>query len=324
MKSFLKLFQVFLCVCAFLLAIGLTDARADDYPPGLMFSTVLNGVKVLSDSGKFRLDGIQAVFLPDPANDAYRPYNPNDGAPLWAILSRADGTELYRLDFYAEKLKAPYWLLSSYKATKPSGDAISGSWLDLPGTGNYVLGFYLESGKFYTFPFTVALATSDDPFGDGDQYYLSGDWEDWGYFFYTGADPEQSIQFKVWLSNKGEKSETSFKPKIKVFNRNGGSLVCTSRPNRTLTIRPEWVRYEFDLIFPMEGTSGGAYFKAKDLLANDGSYVLKLYFDDQIYGEWDFTIEGGKFKYSGRTVRGTADQLTFIEGGKDAFWYKKS
>ena len=26
---------------------------------------------------------------------------------------------------------------------------------------------------------------------------------------------------------------------------------------------------------------------------------------------------------AGRTVRGVADALTFVEGGRDAFWYKK-
>jgi hypothetical protein len=34
-------------------------------------------------------------------------------------------------------------------------------------------------------------------------------------------------------------------------------------------------------------------------------------------------IEDGKLNYTGLTVRGKADRLTFIEGGKDAWWYEK-
>jgi hypothetical protein len=83
------------------------------------------------------------------------------------------------------------------------------------------------------------------------------------------------------------------------------------------------VRYEFDMIFPMEGTSGGAYFKAKDLVGTDGSYILTLQIDGELYGTWNFKISGGVFVLAGRALRASADPLTFVEGGRDAFWYGK-
>ena len=34
-----------------------------------------------------------------------------------------------------------------------------------------------------------------------------------------------------------------------------------------------------------------------------------------------FAVKGGKLNYTGRTLREKADPLTFIEGGRDAWWY---
>ena len=46
--------------------------------------------------------------------------------------------------------------------------------------------------------------------------------------------------------------------------------------------------------------------------------------NDETYGLWRFTVQGGKLTPAGRAVRGEADPLTFVEGGKDAFWYGRS
>ena len=155
-----------------------------------------------------------------------------------------------------------------------------------------------------------------------DFYFLEGDWSDWGYFYYFDANPEQSIQWKIWLRNKAHESEKDYDIRLEVHSA-GGELIATNRENMTFSLRAEWVRYEFDLIFPMVGTSGGAYFKAKDLLDNDGDYTLTVQLNGELYGEWQFRVSDGKFVPSGRTVRGEADSMTFIEGGTDAIWYGK-
>jgi len=71
-----------------------------------------------------------------------------------------------------------------------------------------------------------------------------------------------------------------------------------------------------------ERRRGRAYFKAKDLLANDGNYVLRMELDGQPYGDWPFSVADHKLTYVGRTAPGS-DPLTFIAGGKDAWWYEK-
>ncbi len=53
----------------------------------------------------------------------------------------------------------------------------------------------------------------------------------------------------------------------------------------------------------------------------------RLHVDDEnrrkIYGKWKFDVIGGKPKQVGRSDRATADSMTFVEGGKDAFWFKR-
>jgi hypothetical protein len=286
---------------------------AEEQPPGLTFSGVLNAVKLSPADGQFRIEKIQALSLPEAKGTTSSPYAPDGGGKLWTILKKADGTELYRFDWYAEKLEPPLWLLGTYKAKDlRTGKDAGGGQVPLTEPGNYVLEFCLESGKFYTFPFAVSKTDAG--------YFLDGDWENWGYLLYAGANPEEGLQFKIWLRNKAV-GEKTVRTKIEIKDA-AGKLLCTSRPDTSQTLTPEWNRFAFDLISPMEGTSGGAYFKAKDLLANDGNYVLRLEMDGQLYGEWPFSVADHKLNYVGRTVRGS-DPLTFIDGGKDAWWYEK-
>ena len=80
---------------------------------------------------------------------------------------------------------------------------------------------------------------------------------------------------------------------------------------------------ELDMIFPPKGSSGGGYFKAKDLVGTDGKYKLTMKLDGKSYGEWKFAVSGGKPVPVGRAARGKADPLSFVEGGRDAFWFEQ-
>lgn len=280
-----------------------------EYPPGVSFSTLLNGLSYLPDKGQLRLDGIQATFISNDATGYF-------------ILRKEDGMELVKWDWKVDTFRdmKPYYLLNMLSYTDfRSGQSSNQGWIDFKEPGNYVLDFYLPDEHFYTFPFSISTLSGDDPFSSKDRWFTDGAWEKWAYFYYADADPGQSLVWKVWLRNKSAGKDRDVKPKIEVKNA-GGAIVCVGR-DITITLQPQWNRFEFDMIFKPEGTSGGAYFKAKDLLAKDGAYTLSMSLGDEPYGEWDFTVEGGKFKPSGRTVRGQAEPLTFIEGGNTAFWY---
>jgi|GEM_PF-1085498 len=299
---------------------GKPTPHPSGYPPGLMFSTVLNGVKIHSESGLVYLDHIQAVFLPTPPvkSRTIYPYDPRGGGLIWAVIKDASGRQLVRFDMTGENIKEPYWLLDTALCQGCSEGNLG---IKLA-PGNYNLDFYVEGDHFYHFPFAVGVIKARDAFSSGDFYCLEGDWSDWGYLYYTDADPSKPLLWKVWLRHKiAENRGKDAKIKIEILR--GGQVICTNRPDTTYNLKPWWIRFEFDMIFPMKGTSGGAYFKAQDLVGKDGQYTLKMAVDDQPYGTWSFAVQGGKLNYTGRTVRGQADRLTFVEGGRDAWWYKK-
>ncbi|MFH1746840.1 MAG: hypothetical protein ABIG44_07315 [Planctomycetota bacterium] len=293
---------------------GRPKARKDaerKYPPGVSYSSLLNGVAVLAKNGQFRLNHVQGTFIPEGCEGGF------------VVLRTADGKELFQIDWKPDRLEKPYTLLSVVKQTDlRSGETIPGG-MDLATPGDYVLDFYLPDEHFYTYPFSVARIGGDDPFGEGKCYVLEGDWRDWGYLYYREAKPDQSLQWKVWLRNNAC-DEKDIKIRVEIKNDGNGELVCTSRELTTHSVQPQWIRLELDMVFP-EGKEvpHGTYFKAMDLLKTDGAYTLTMQIDGEPYGTWKFTVEDGKFNYTGRTLRDKADSLTFIEGGRDAWWYAK-
>ena len=310
-------------LCVVSLLLNAPKMVAAENPPGLMYSTILSGVLMDHRKGDFYLNRIQATFLPTPTakSQSIYPYNPDDGGKLWAILADGDGGEVARYDFYAQLLKSPYWLLNSYNVTvKGTGERPASGRIHLD-KGDYALTFFVEGKPFYKFPFKVDVVASSSGFDAGDFYFLDGSWSDWGYLYYRNAQPDQSIQWKIWLRNKGREPSKSVKIDVEIHR--GATLVCVSRPGSSHSLSPAWQRLEFDLVFPPQGTSGGAYFKAKDLLGTSGSYTLSMSIDGEPYGKWGFEIADMKLQPTGRTVRGEADPATFVEGGIDAFWYSK-
>ena len=281
------------------------------YAPGLSFSSVLNGVTLLAKNGRFDLNHIQTTFIPDDCEGGF------------VVLRDTGGKELFQYDWKPDRLQKPYTLLNIMKRTDlQTGETSGGGGVELP-PGDYVLDFYLPAEHYYTFPFKIEKIGGDDPFGDGQCYVLRGDWERWGYLYYRDAKPDQNLQWKVWLRNS-ECKEKDIKVRIEIVRDADGELVCTSREHMTHSVQPKWVRLEFDMVFP-EGKEvpHGTYFKAQNLLNTDGAYTLTLKIDGAVYGIWKFELEGGQPKYTSRTVRSEADPLSFVEGGRDAFWYER-
>ncbi|MBU0717543.1 MAG: hypothetical protein KJ749_04780 [Planctomycetes bacterium] len=282
-----------------------------EYAPGLSFSTVLNGVVVLAKDGKFQLNQIQATFIPDDCTEGF------------VVLRTAEGKELFQYDWRPDRLKKPYTLLNFHNTTDlQTGEKSGGGWKVLE-PGAYVLDFYLPTEHFYTFPFVVEKTGGNDPFGDGQCYVMKGMWERWGYLYYSDANPDRNLEWKVWLRNDAC-NEKDVNIQVEIVRDSDGELVCTSREHTTNSVQPQWTRLAFDMVFPKgKDVPHGTYFKAKDLLATDGAYTLTMKSNGGPYGTWKFEIENGTPKSIGRTVRGVADPLTFIEGGRDAFWYER-
>lgn len=281
------------------------------YPPGVMYATLLDNVTVLAKTGEFRLKNkMQNVFVPD-------------GSTGKAVLS-SGGKEIWQWEWTTDTfgLRPPFKLFAFQQPRYPDGGLVSYDDLKLTKPGDYVFDLYLGDERMYTMPFSLRAKQPDDPFDGGVLYLTDGPWNDWGYLFYSEADPEQNLAWKIWL--RAEENKSSRKEiRVEVRRDKDGKLVCENRRNTTTSLRSDWVRHSFDLVNPPVKTSGGAYFKAKDLLSVDGGYTLTMTMEGKPYGTWKFRVEGGKLNHTGRTVRDGADPLRFIEGGKDAWWYSK-
>jgi hypothetical protein len=283
-----------------------------------MFSTVLEGVKVLPDQGYFRMDRIQAVFLPEPTakSKTIYPYDPKEGGKLHTVIRKKDGTVVEVATWYASKLKPPYWLLESYelKDTKTTAN------YKLPGEGEYLLDFYLEGKLFYRFPFKLVAVGSDDPFDPGKVWQLEGAWNDYGYLFYADANPSNALAFKLWLQKKGKpKPGEEMKAKAEIVRMSDGKVLCIGTGN--YRPRPNWIRYDFMGNF--RHPENDAVYYTKELLGQDGAYEVRISINEEPYGTYPFEIKGGKIQYQGRAVRGETNPLIFVEGGRDAWWLRR-
>jgi len=293
--------------------LAIAGAAVTDDTPRFLYASLLNGLEFDSRTGDLQLATIQVALPSPPGGGRYAPEGPGK---VWAVIATGAGAQVARFDFYAEKGEGAMWVISSYTLTRLEGGAAQGSRLRLA-PGDYVLESHLPTGCFYTFPFTVSLAQG----GGKNYYFLDGDWGSWAYLLYAGADPEEALIWKVWLRNKAPQDSKTVRTRVEVVRDADRALVCTSREGESQDLTPRWNRFAFDLIHPMQGTGGGAYFKAVDLLRKDGSYTLKMSLDGQPYGTWKFAVAGGKLSRTGRADRAQADPLTFIEGSRDAWWF---
>ena len=284
----------------------------DQYPPGLMFSTLLNGVGL--DKDALKMEQIQAVFLPKPAGPtkSVYPYNPDDGGKLHTVIRKKDGTQLDRAAWFAENLKTVYWLMNSYKLD--SGELQA----KLAGEGEYVLDFYLNGELFYRYPFKLVSVGSTDAFDPEKSWHLEGAWNDWGYLFYGDADPSQTPMFKLWLMRPGKLSNKDFMVKASIVRESDGAVVCRNTYLQT-TPKPWWIRYELQMVDP----ENEQIFRTERLLKEDGNYAVKVTVDGELYGTYPFAVKDGKIVSADRAQRGKTSPLIFVEGGRDAFWMRR-
>lgn len=294
-------------------------AQPAQMPPGIMWHSLLGTTVMYSNTGNFSPAGFErlvAVFLPPAQSNTTYPYNPDDGGKFWAILSAADGTQLARCDFWAQERPAPYWFVDDVWMTDlTTGERNHTKQMPLP-PGDYTMDYFLDTGRFYTFSFSVTKIDSDDPFRPQTYWFLDGPWRDWGYLTYPSADPSGSLKWVIFLHNKGREASKDVSIQITVTRDADGTVVCASRPGMSWSLAREWKSYGFELAHP-----NGMIFPASELLGRDGAYTLRMTVDGQIYGTWAFQVAGGQLQYAGRALRGAVDQLEFIEGGPDRWWY---
>jgi len=288
--------------------------------PGISFWKVLDGVGIGYRDGRLNMGRMYAVCLPAPAKQSASnyPYDPDGGGKLSTIVKTTDGQTLNTYIWYAESIGglwelSRYKVLGGYEAVKPLA------------AGNYMLEFAIEDKPFYRFPFSVAVIKSDDPYApEGNRYFIDGAWNEYGNIYFQRNDPQSSLTFTTWVQDKaGHQNKSSVPFDVKLVSARDGRVLATD--SGTLRLEPRWLKADF--YFKPSGGDPNAYFKAGDLLREDGRYSVRLTIDNKPYGTYPFVVKGGRIELQGKQVRENTDPLVYIvdylSGGRYTSWWIK-
>ena len=288
--------------------------------PGVSFWKVLDEVRIGYMDGKLSLGRMYAVCLPAPAKQSTSnyPYDPDGGGKLATLVKSADGKVHNTYVWYAQSIGG-LWELSRYKvvggyeAVKPLA------------AGNYLLEFTVEDKPFYRFPFSVAVIKSDDPYAAaGNRYFIEGAWNEYGNIYYQRNDPQSILTFTTWLQDKaGNQNKSTVPYDVKLINARDGRVLAVH--DGSLRLEPRWLKA--DLHFRPAGGDKNAYFKAGDLLREDGRYSVQLTINNKLYGTYPFVVKGGRIELQGKQVREKTDPMVYIvdylSGGRYTSWWIK-
>ena len=288
--------------------------------PGMSFWKLLDEVGIGYTDGRLALGRMYAVCLPTPSKQSSSnyPYDPDGGGKLTTLVKTADGKLLNTYVWYAESIGglwelSRYKVLGGYEAVKPLT------------AGNYVLEFAIEDKPFCRFPFSVVVIKSDDPYApQGNRYFIEGAWNDYGNIYYQRNDPQSSLIFTTWVQDKvGHLNKSSVPYELKLINQRDGRVLAAD--NGTLRLEPHWLKAELN--FRPSGGDANSYFKAGDLLREDGRYSIRFTINNKLYGAYLFVVKGGRIELQGRQVRENTDPLLYIvdylSGGRYTSWWIK-
>ena len=288
--------------------------------PGVSFWKVLDEVGIGYRDGRLNMGRMYAVCLPAPAKQSTSnyPYDPDGGGKLSTVVKTTDGQTLNTYIWYAESIGglwelSRYKVLGGYEAMKPLA------------AGNYLLEFAIEDKPFYRFPFSVTVIKSDDPYApEGNRYFIEGAWNEYGNIYYQRNDPQSSLTFTTWVQDKvGHQNKSSVPYDVKLVSARDGRVLAADAG--TLRLEPRWLKA--DLNFKPSGGDSNAYFKAGDLLREDGRYSVRLTINNKLYGTYPFVVKGGRIELQGKQVRENTDSMVYIvdylSGGRYTSWWIK-
>jgi len=284
--------------------------------PGITFGSLLGSVRVGYGDGRLQVDRLYAVCLPEPARKSKTNfgYEPDDGGLLQMRVRNAGGQVLNTYVWYAERISG-LWELSRYKvvggfeSVKPLA------------AGSYTLEFAADERPFARFAFSVASMKSDDPYQPtGERYFIDGPWSQYGNLYYQRNDPQSSLVFTAWVQDRaGKEGKRSVPYELKLLSARG---VAIAEEAGTLRLEPRWLSAQ--LFFRPPGDRN-SYTKAAQVLSGDGAYRIRLTVDGKLYGEYPFTVKGGRIQFQGRQLREGTDPMEAItesiSGGKYSTWW---
>jgi hypothetical protein len=171
----------------------------------------------------------------------------------------------------------------------------------------------------------VVKIKRDDPNqAAGDRYFIEGAWNEYGNIFYQRNDPQSPLRFTAWVQDKvGHQNKTLTPYDLKLVSLRDGRVLATHTGN--LQLQPRWQKADF--LLQSSGGDPNAYFKAGDLLREDGRYSFRLMLNNKQYGEYPFVVKAGRIELQGKQIRENTDPMVYIvdylSGGRYTSWWIK-
>lgn len=167
---------------------------------------------------------------------------------------------------------------------------------------------------------------SEDPYAPaGNRYFIDGAWNEYGNIYYQRNDPQSILTFTTWVQNNvGQPNQTSVPYDVKLISSRDGRVLAAN--TGTFRLEPRWLKA--DLHFRPSGGDQNAYFKAGDLLREDGRYSVRLTINNKPHGEYPFVVKGGRIELQGKQIRENTDPMVYIvdylsDGRYTSWWIKR-
>ena len=278
--------------------------NAHPFPPSPIHSTVMQSFWIGED-GRFKLNGGYGYFFTHKKG---------------SIKVLLDGAEIAEYSFRVSPSSLPMYEYDGLEIISGKNNSLG---LYLKNSGNYELAFYMGEKKFYSYPFSLNLKASSDPYSLKKTVIANGDWNDYAYFYQNNRS--NRLTFNVFFRSETGSTQPS-RGKV-IVRRDRDKKVVAFYQTR---FRREvwWKKQSFILNSSGRLNSKGDYFdtrewdSSKDKFA-DGNYTVTLEVSSKPHGTYKFSVKGGKIQHQGRQVRGKTEPNRFIEGGRTQFWVKR-
>jgi len=284
-----------------------TEIIAQDthpFPASPIYSSVMQSFRIDND-GRFRLYGGYGYFFTHKKG---------------SIKVLRDGKEIAEYSFRVSPSKLPKYEYDGINIVSGKNDVLG---LYIKKSGNYELAFYMGGKKFYSFPFSLNLKASSDPYSQKKTIIANGDWNDYAYFYQSSRS--NRLTFNAFFRSETGQPQPS-RGKV-IVRRDRDKKVVAFYQTR---FRREvwWTKQSFILNSSGRLNSKGEYFDTKEWDSSkdkfaDGNYTVTLEVSGKHHGTYKFSVKGGKIQYQGRQVRGKTEPIRFIEGGRTQFWVKR-
>lgn len=252
--------------CLWLLGVSQVQAAP---PPAIEMTSLLEAFQLHHKSGRLDLNsrtGANAVFMPEQGRLAVALFRKGQPRPIAA---------------HACSVRKLGGIWSSVRVAGASHH-------EFKEAGEYSLAFYLDGKAITSFDFTITIEKSGDAFQPASTYYVDGPWNELGFLQVVNGDPDTPLTFKFWTRQQTSTPDNNMKASVQLFR--GEELVADAGAGAVAWT--EWSLKEFSFRYP--DAQGGQKFSTADLLKNDGSYVIRVKFDDQLHGYYAVEVRGGE------------------------------